>query len=246
MLNIIKAEIYKYIHRPYFYVLTLVVSSIILLCEALFSSNMTSRVFVISKACPAGMNFALILIILFSLVFSEEYKYNSLKNLITSNVSKENIYLGKLLVQIVIILFTGVILIGVFLSGLLLLNPGDGYSNDILIRFLIKMIASLPLLLSGLALSNLLMIGIKKEGIAIVIYIMILLLSSDIIKLLSRTIWDKLSIINDYFFNTQILIVNYSIDVTNGEIIQATLVGFISFVAFAILGGLFFKRAEVK
>jgi hypothetical protein len=75
---------------------------------------------------------------------------------------------------------------------------------------------------------------------------MILLLSSDIIKLLSRTIWDKLSIINDYFFNTQILIVNYSIDVTNGEIIQATLVGFISFVAFAILGGLFFKRAEVR
>ena len=244
MLNIIKAEIYKYIHRPYFYVLTFVVSSIILLTEISFSSNMVNRFFVISVVCPMGMNFALVLIILFSLVLSEEYKYNSLKNLIASNVSKEKIYLGKVLVQILIILFIGVILIGVFLSGLLLLNPGDGYSNDILIRFLIKMIASLPLLLSGLALSNLLMIGIKKEGIAIVLYIMTLLLSSDIIKLLSRTIWDKLSIINEYLFNTQILIVN-ALDVTNGEIIQSALVGIVSFIVFTTLGGLFFKRAEV-
>lgn len=245
MLNIIKAEIYKYIHRPYFYIITFIVSSIILLTEVAFSSNMTNRVFVISVVCPVGIGFALLLIVLFSLVFFEEYKYNSLKNLITSNVSREKIYFGKVIVQILIILFMGIIIIGVFLGGLLSLNPGDGYSNDMLIRLLIKIVALLPVLLAGLALSNLLVIGIKKEGIAIVSYITILLILTDIIKLLSRTVWNKLIIVNDYLFYNQTSIMS-NLSATNSEIIHVLLVGIVSFVIFTTLGGLLFKRAEVK
>ncbi|BCZ46598.1 hypothetical protein psyc5s11_26650 [Clostridium gelidum] len=245
MLNIIKAEIYKYIHRPYFYIITFIVSSIILLTEVVFSSNMTNRVFVISEVCPAGIGFALLLIVLFSLVFFEEYKYNSLKNLITSNVSREKIYLGKVIVQILIIILMGIIIIGVFLCGLLLLNPGDGYNNDMLIRLLIKIVALLPVLLAGLALSNLLVIGIKKEGIAIVSYITILLILTDIIKLLSRSVWSKLIIVNDYLFYNQTSIMS-NLSAGNNEIIHVLLVGIVSFIIFTTLGGLLFKRTEVK
>jgi len=245
MLNVVKAEIYKYMHRPYFYIITLIVSLIILLTEIIFSSSTPTRVFVISEVCPVGIGFAFLLIVLFSLVFFEEYKYNSLKNLITSNVSREKIYLGKVMVQILIIIFMGIIIIGVFLGELLSLNPGDGYSNDMLIRLLIKILALLPVLLAGLALSNLLVIGIKKEGIAIVSYITILLILTDIIKLLSRTVWNKLIIVNDYLFYNQTSIMS-NLSATNSDIIHVLLVGIVSFVIFTTLGGLLFKRAEVK
>ena len=84
--------------------------------------------------------------------------------MITSNISKEKIYLGKVIVQILIVLFIGIILLGVFLGGFSLLNSGDGYSNDMLIQLLIKIVAMLPILLAGLSLCNLLIIGIKKES----------------------------------------------------------------------------------
>lgn len=245
MLNLIKAEIYKQMHRSVFYGMTLIVSSIILLTEIVLSSNMVNKVFVISQVCPVGIEFALILIGLFSSILSEEYKYNSLKNIITSNVSKIKVYLGKVIVQILIIILMGIIFMGVFLGGFSLLNPGDGYNNDMLIRLIIKIVAILPVLLAGLALSNLLIIAIKKEGIALVIYIMTLLSLTDIIKLLSRTIWSKLAVVNEYLFYTQTSRMS-NLSATNSEIIHGLLVGIVSFVILITLGGLLFKKDEVN
>lgn len=245
MTNLIKAEIYKHIHRPYFYIITLVVSCIILWCEVSFSANMISKVYVISVVCPIGIHLVLMLIILFSVVFSEEYKFNSLKNLVASNVSKEKIYLGKLLAQIFIIIIVGAIVFGVFLGGLLLLEGGDGYTNDMLINFCLKIAAMIPILLSGIALCNVFMIGIRNEGIAIAIYIAFLLIGSYVVQFLSRTIWDKLIVVNDYLFQNQTSIMS-NLHATNNEIIHAALVGIISFAIFTIIGGLLFKRVEAK
>lgn len=245
MINLIKAEIYKNIHRPFLYVFTLIISAIILIVEILLSSENTTRMIVLSVVCPVGINFALMLIWLFSFGFSEEYKHGSLKNLVTSNISREKIYLGKVVVQIIVILLMGVIILGVFGGGFLLLQPGDGYSNDLLINELIKIISMLPIFLAGLSLYNLLIILTKRESIASCIYLGIFFLFSEFINLLSKTVWSKLAILNDYLFQTQTSIMK-NLLATNSEIIQAVLVGIITFIVFTALGALIFRRTEVK
>lgn len=245
MINLVKAELYKYLHRPFLYLLTIIVSATILIVEILFSFNDTTRFYVFTVVCPLGINVVLMLTGIFSFVFSEEYKYNSLKNLLTSNISKTKIFFGKVLVQILILLIMFIIILGVFCGGLFLLQPGDGWSNEIFINEILKITAMVPIFLAGLSLFNMLIIVTQRESAAYAIFIGYFFLFAELVNLLSKTIWNKLIIINYYLFQSQTSIM-YDFPASSVQIIRVILIGIVSFLIFIVIGGMIFTRTEVK
>ena len=121
MLNYIRAEIYKLLHRPYTYI-TL---GVMLALEALYAS-MFSFHNAHSMATPFGgavvtivqMGFIGFCICLLTgdIVFAGQYKNSTLKNEVSFGLSRTQIYLGKFLAQTLLSIVYLVVMMAFFLG----------------------------------------------------------------------------------------------------------------------------------
>lgn len=176
MVNSIRAEIYKLTRRPYFYVFNL-------LC-ALFALLVVGCLAYIKYTAPANqdaVNFPFSLNILLmgmpiglylvavggDAVFSEQYKYNTLKNEVSYGLTRVRVYLSRLVVTLLLMVVIFVVTIGVYLlASLVLLGiPSDemammslGMNTVQWVQMMLQMLgyyilASLPLWLGALSLA---------------------------------------------------------------------------------------------
>lgn len=121
MLNYIRAEIYKLLHRPYTYI-TL---GILLALEALYASMFAFHN-AHSMATPFGgaivtlvemgtIGFAICLLTA-DIVFAGQYKNSTLKNEVSFGLSRTQIYLGKLLAQTLLSIVYLVVMMAFFIG----------------------------------------------------------------------------------------------------------------------------------
>ena len=176
MVNSIQAEIYKLTRRPYFYVFNL-------LC-ALFALLVIGCLAYIKYTAPANqdaVNFPFSLNILLmgmpvglylvavggDAVFSEQYKFNTLKNEVSYGLTRVQVYLSRLVVTLLLMIVVFVVTIGVYLlASLVLLGiPSDemammsfGMNAAQSVQMMLQMLgyyvlASFPLWLGALSLA---------------------------------------------------------------------------------------------
>ena len=176
MVNSIQAEIYKLTRRPYFYVLNL--------CCAAFALLVIGCLAYIKYTAPANqdaVNFPFSLSILLlgmpvglylvavggDAVFSEQYKYNTLKNEVSYGLTRVQVYLARLVVTLLLMIVVFVVTIGVYLlASLVLLGiPSDemammslGMTAAQSVQMMMQMLgyyilASFPLWLGALSLA---------------------------------------------------------------------------------------------
>lgn len=176
MVNSIRAEIYKLTRRPYFYVLNLLCAAFALLVVGCLSyikfsalSNQDAVNFPFSlNILLMGMPIGLYLVAVGGdAVFSEQYKYNTLKNEVSYGLPRVRIYLSRLVVTLLLMAVVFVVTIGVYLlASLVLLGiPSDqmamasfGMNAAQSVQMMLQMLgyyvlASFPLWLGALALS---------------------------------------------------------------------------------------------
>ena len=176
MVNTIQAEIYKLTRRPYFYVFNL--------CCAAFALLVIGCLAYIKYTAPANqdaVNFPFSLNILLmgmpvglylvavggDAVFSEQYKYNTLKNEVSYGLTRVQVYLARLVVTLLLMIVVFVVTIGVYLlASLVLLGiPSDemammslGMTAAQSVQMMMQMLgyyilASFPLWLGALSLA---------------------------------------------------------------------------------------------
>ena len=176
MVNSIQAEIYKLTRRPYFYVFNL--------CCAAFALLVIGCLAYIKYTAPANqdaVNFPFSLNILLmgmpvglylvavggDAVFSEQYKYNTLKNEVSYGLPRVQVYLARLVVTLLLMIVVFVVTIGVYLlASLALLGiPSDemammslGMTAAQSVQMMMQMLgyyilASFPLWLGALSLA---------------------------------------------------------------------------------------------
>lgn len=96
------------------------------------------------------------------IVFGNEYANHTLKNSISYGINRASIYFGKFIVEVIYAIFAFTIIIGIhILSAYLLLENSGGKELEALIR---ACLASLPLLISGLATMNCFAFMIENNG----------------------------------------------------------------------------------
>ena len=133
MLNYIRAEVYKLLHRPYTYV-TL---GILLALEALFASmfafhNAHSLVTPFGAAIVAIVEMGsigfCICLLTGDIVFATQYKNSTLKNEVSFGLSRTKIYLGKLLVQTLLSIAYLVVMMAFFIGLCAVILPMEAGS----------------------------------------------------------------------------------------------------------------------
>ena len=176
MKNYIKGELYKAVRNRYLFVITFVLgigiiasTKIITNIPLLSNSFIATRSGILSIGIMLGIGINVLLLV-FLPIFTEDFRNNTFKNIINLNLSKWQIFLAKYIVQIIAALFVAIILFSCLGVALIMLPPGEGYTNEMLIEFLFKLIASIPCFAATIAIMDLLALVIKKELVICLIY----------------------------------------------------------------------------
>ena len=149
MLAFIQGELYKVLHRKYIYVFILILSIIFIggSMYALKGNILPATIPITQRFILQNGSFialgVLVLLMIVLPILTEEYKYNTFKNLVTLNLSKAQIYLGKLLVQTSIMLILAVIFISEFVFVLQTIPSDESEIGKLLLEFILKIICML-------------------------------------------------------------------------------------------------------
>ena len=161
MRNYLAAECYKVFRRKYFYLSLLVVLAleglIVWGCWFTWSNGNTGMDFY-SAAITMVMLMSIGLyatILTGDMVFSEQYKHNTLKNEVAFGLPRWRIYLGKLVVATLVALIAAVVMTVFYIGGCWLLLPHNESDGMALQAIGYTLAGSLPLWLGaqGLVLS---------------------------------------------------------------------------------------------
>lgn len=187
MVNYINAECYKAFRRKYMYIFAAVILGlaaafmVLLRVEGLRETqtaegmimvqqvSVSELLGILAMALQSGLYF---LLIATDIVFSDQYKNNTLKNEASYGLPRVRIYLGKLLSSVLVAVVLCAVLIGGYLAFSLLLFPaGEGLETSL--RALgLWLLVSFPLWMGGLGLGLFLQFTMKSTA-ATITYVMI-------------------------------------------------------------------------
>ncbi len=191
MLDYIRAEGYKVSRRAYPYVtlLVLLAGAALLISGWVFTNSHGNDV---DFASGGGMAVMLLSVGLYApvligdMVFSEQYKNNTLKNEVSYGLPRARIYLGKLTVAAVLGILMSLAVL-VFYEGMcwLTLLPGEpGNAAKALEMVIYCTLAALPQWLGMLGVSIMAYFLVRSSTVAAILIVLILVVPQNALKLL--------------------------------------------------------------
>lgn len=173
MLNYANAEFYKVFHRKYPYVTFLTFCALAaLLCSGFifvnsggahteFSYGAQSVLMVLSVGLYAAL-------LICDMVFSDQYKFNTLKNEVSFGIPRSRIYLGKLAVEAVIGVVMSVLVIGFYVGMCYVTLYASPLEETVRTMQIIGycVLAAIPQWLAALALTNMFFFLVKGNTLA--------------------------------------------------------------------------------
>lgn len=243
-LDYIRAEFYKVLHRKYAYwFLLAMLAGVGLLVGGYAFANANGNQ--IDFASGAGMLSIMLSIGLYctlltgDLVFSDQYKFNTLKNEVSYGVPRMRIYLGKFLVSCVIAVVLCIIIIGFYIAACWLVLPHDPARDGEILKYIgFSVLNALPLWLGAQAVSLLCLSFIKSSTMASFAFLGLLLFLPGALKLLALLIDPVFMTIRGYMlvtpFDSQFVLGDWAAFGKNcvigmGWFVAATLVGMFAF-----------------
>lgn len=194
MLRYLRAEVYKAARRkyPYGFLLAMFLCEGLLVAGWAFTNANGNDV---GFSTGAGTLAMLLQVGLYStlligdIVFSEQYKFSTLKNEVSYGIPRSRIYLGKLAVECLTALVLCTLVIGFYLGLCWVFLPHDPAADAQTLRAVgYCLLVSLPLWLGALGLVNLLFFQIKNSTVASFAVVGIFLGAAPLLQLLGALV----------------------------------------------------------
>lgn len=247
MLNLIKADLYKYLNRPYLYILNavLVLGIIILGCSYsyVYKKEVTKENLI--DPLLFMLNVSGVFVFSFSDNIIEKGKYNTMKNIASSDIKRSSIFIGKVITQIILGLITFLIcfIVSIIVSYIFNIMPNGGI-NDFINIFFRYMIA-VPTLLGCITFYTFITFIINGEGRGAVISLIVVFIFPTISVLLSQNIGHIFTFIDKYFLMNSLDLITEKV-ITFNDVIKCMSAGTVNTIIFIILGILMMKKKEIK
>ena len=272
MVKGIHAELYKAARRPYFWGLTIACTLMALGAVYIFwivkhtEGVVTEQVnlpFLLLMVCGMAMSLGLYFVVVGAdLVFSDQYKHNTLKNEVSFGIPRHNVYLSRCIAALLVMVVELAVLLGVLLlAGLILLGiPGEAVSQEQfqmaaadLMPFVLKnlgvcLITALPLWIGGLSLSMFFYFLCSSSTFAALASLFVAAAVPSILEQLGNYV-------NPFFTQLYHLTLAYPLTrISNsggsvgswGQVGEAWLIGLGWTAVTVIVGLLLFRRREIK
>ncbi len=187
MANYLRAELYKVSRRKYTYglFLFLLVGAALLVSIWAFTDAIGFADAVGISGNLMSMGFYLT-IATGDLAFSDQYKFNTLKNEVSYGVPRVRLYLGKLATSCIVALAAAVVVIGLYLGLSWAILPHDPTRDGVMLREAGKMLVGLlPLWLGAQAVSFFFLSSFKSATAASFAFLGLIMGLPQVLKLLS-------------------------------------------------------------
>lgn len=204
MLNYMNAEFYKVFHRKYPYATLLTFCALAaLLCSGFiftngggahveFSHGAENVLMVLSVGLYAAL-------LICDMVFSEQYKSNTLKNEVSFGVPRARIYLGKLAVEAVIGVVMSVLVIAFYLGmcyvTLYASTPEETLRTMQIVGYCV--LAAIPQWLAALALTNMFFFLVKGSTLASFLAVGVIAVTPVALELTALMVWEAAPQVSD-------------------------------------------------
>ena len=180
MLDYLRAECYKMLHRSYLWMALLITGGLELVLVLLWAWLNGETV---NMTASAGFTVVLYLLsmgycataITSDIVFSDQYKHNTLKNEVAYGIPRARIYLGKLFAGCLLSIGACILLLGWSALMCALLLPGDGAALEALKVLGFTLLCAFPVWVGAQALYFLCFFSIRGNTAAISVCIIFLL-----------------------------------------------------------------------
>lgn len=191
MFEYMRAEVYKVLHRKYTYIFLIAVLG----CELLLTAGWA---FTNSRGNDVTFGWAFTVLVRMlsvglyctllteDIVFSDQYKSNTLKNEVAYGLSRTRIYLGKLIVSCLTAVVLCAILIAAYLGMCWVALPQDSAEITASSLQLVGycLLAALPIWLGGQALVNLVFFLVRSNTVASFIVVGVLAALPQVFQLM--------------------------------------------------------------
>lgn len=204
MLNYANAELYKVFRRKYPYATFLTLAGLAaLLCAGFifvnsggahteFAHGAQSVLMVFSVGLYAAL-------LICDMVFSDQYKSNTLKNEVSFGIPRSQIYLGKLAVEAVIGVVMSVLVVAFYVGmcyvTLYASPPEETVQTMEIIGYCV--LAAIPQWLAALALTNMLFFLVKGSTLASILAVGIIAVTPVALELTALMIWSSAPHVSD-------------------------------------------------
>lgn len=250
MRNYIKAELYRNFNRVYFWCMTGSIALFALLGNILVKT--TSRVpfyyemvFEVGALCLGLPVYIIIMII--EMVTAEEQKNQTLKNVVSSGISRNKLILSKFIVTFILsVIACGIILIVFFGSGAVLFKAGDGFSLSMVNNFILRLLAATVLWTGTMSVGNLLAIMFKNNVAFAFSYVGLFGILGKIIEILCALVSHKFEYVYNILITTQLKNLGGTGIIASNDLMKAALIGIMYTIIFTIISIVYFKKMEIK
>lgn len=258
MLNYMSAEFYKVFRRKYPYATFLTLAGLAaLLCAGFifvnsggahteFSDGAQSVLMVLSVGLYAAL-------LICDMVFSDQYKFNTLKNEVSFGIPRSQIYLGKLVVEAVIGVVMSVLVIGFYVGMCYVTLYASPLEETVRTMQIIGycVLAAIPQWLAALALTNMIFFLVKGSTLASFLMVGIIAVTPVALEITALMIWSSaphvsevLLAIRDYW-PTQIISRAPEVVGDWGFMGKSFLTGGVWVAATSAIGLVVFQRKEI-
>lgn len=251
MLRVMQAETYKTSRRKYTYIFIGLCLAAMVLITALASMNdHVTYAQYIELIMHMVQIIGLLTFFVAQIVFSDEYRNGTIKNVAAMGTNRVSYYFGKLAVQILL----GIVMyVGIYAFGLLLGNlffPVKGEVGPMLTLFFNRFLTSLPLLIGLISMANMVCFTIKNSVAGASIFLVAYLLLPNILLLLGQLISeDALKLMQDvvkFLSSYQLGEIGSAMTITNGMVMNSLLLGGAYLVGGTAIGLAGFVKRELQ
>lgn len=252
MRNYIKAELYRNLNRVYFWCFTGLIALVAIsgnLGFAYMNKKFNSQIsfgdlFEIGTMMLVVPMFISIAFV--EMIASEEQKNLTLKNAIATGLSRTKMYLGKVVAAVTLAFLSAtIILMAFFGSGAFLLGNVTTASSTVIMAFLMRMGAALPLWIAGIALAMVLSFMIPNNTMFAITYVGILTMLDTVLFILGKLVHEVFDVLYRWTLMTQMDII-IDVNVPATSLIEPMLVGGVQTILLIVIGIIVVKKVSFK
>ena len=250
MLDYIRAELYKVTHRayPYVFLLLMLAGETLLAGGWVFTNAHGNRITFASGAGMVVMILSMGLyctILVGDMVFSDQFRHNTLKNEVSFGLPRGRIYLGKLIVACVTAICLCAMVLIYYLGLCRLVLPGEAGDLETLKAVALAVLAALPLWLGGQALMIALYFLLRSGTAAAIVGVVIFLAVPQVWYVLACTVSDVFWVLHGVMLSTPLDEIN-TVTAFGPFLAKTAATGAGWFLAATAAGLIGFRRREIS
>lgn len=200
MLKLIRADFYRLFHRAYVYGLLGGLAGLSVLVNFMISRSGEYAIASFSwEFALEWLSLPLMLMpMLADIVFAEEYKEHTLKNIVANGTNRIALYLSKTVTSVLLGLLLAAVMLGVYCaSSLLFLDRDPQFTQQLVREFFQRIGVACAVYIAGLTLANLFTVLFRRSSLSMFVYYGAVFFSPYLFRLL------RLEMLQDYLLANQ-------------------------------------------